>query len=77
MFWAKPWGNWALHYLQDWKIHHTWEKNWARNGEIHMDGWQFSDNTRGYIIKSSKLRDESNVSVVTNLKKGKKISIYK
>lgn len=56
MFWAKPWGNWAWHYLQDWKIHHTWEKNWARNGEIHMDGWQFSDNTRGYIIKSSKLR---------------------
>ena len=50
-FYRKPYGNWADLRLTGWKIHHTNEKNWARNGEVHMNDWQFSDNTRGYIIK--------------------------
>ena len=58
-FWSKPHGNWAKHYFPGWKIHHT-GVNWMRNGEVHMDQWQFSDNRRAYQIKSAKLRVENN-----------------
>ena len=38
-------------HFDNWKIHHTYEKNWIRNSLILMDGWQLSDNQRGWIIK--------------------------
>ena len=44
--------NWAVMHFDNWNIHHTYEKNWIRNSLILMDGWQFSDNQRGWIIKS-------------------------
>jgi len=50
--WSVPEGNWAVMHFDNWKIHHTYEKNWIRNALILMDGWQFSDNQRGWIIKS-------------------------
>jgi len=39
-------------HFDNWNIHHTYEKNWIRNALVLMDGWQFSDNQRGWIIKS-------------------------
>ena len=39
-------------HFDNWNIHHTYEKNWIRNSLILMDGWQFSDNQRGWIIKA-------------------------
>ena len=52
-FWAKPNGNWARLELNGWKIHHTINKNWARNADVQVNGWQVSDNLRGYVIKAT------------------------
>ena len=46
-------GNWAIQHMDDWKIHHTTEMNWVRNEDVRHDGWQYSDNARGWIIKST------------------------
>ena len=34
-------------------MHHTNEKNWARGADMHLDGCQFSDNTRGWVHKGT------------------------
>ena len=52
-FWAKPNGNWARLELTGWKIHHTLNKNWARNADVQVINGQFSDNNRGYVIKAT------------------------
>ena len=49
--WANPEGNWAKIELNGWNVHHTMGKNWARNANVHLWGWQFSDNHRSYVIK--------------------------
>ena len=46
-------GNWAIQHMDDWKIHHTSDMNWVRNEDVRHDGWQYSDNARGWIIKST------------------------
>ena len=46
-------GNWAIQHMDDWKIHHTSDMNWVRNEDVRHDGWQYSDNPRGWIIKST------------------------
>ena len=46
-------GNWARLEFNNMNIHHTNEKNWARGADIHLDGAQFSDNTRGWIHKGT------------------------
>ena len=46
-------GNWAIQHMDDWKIHHTSDMNWVRNEDVRHDGWQYSDNGRGWIIKST------------------------
>ena len=51
--WANPKGNWAKIELNGWNVHHTMGKNWARNANVHLWGWQFSDNHRSYVIKVS------------------------
>ena len=51
--WSKPTGNWAKLYLTDFKIHHMVDRNWARNADVHCSGWQISDCSRGYVIKSA------------------------
>ena len=51
--WSKPMSNWARLHFTGFKIHHTTEKTWMRNADIHMDNWQFSDNARAYVIKAS------------------------
>ena len=51
--WANPEGNWAKIELNGWNVHHTMGKNWARNANVHLSGWQFSDNHRSYVIKVS------------------------
>ena len=51
--WANPEGNWAKIELNGWNVHHTMGKNWARNANVHLWGWQFSDNHRSYVIKVS------------------------
>ena len=51
--WANPLSNWAKLELNGWNLHHTMGKNWARNANVHLWGWQFSDNHRGYVIKTT------------------------
>ena len=51
--WANPLSNWARLELNGWNLHHTMGKNWARNANVHLWGWQFSDNHRGYVIKTT------------------------
>ena len=51
--WSNPLSNWARLELNGWNLHHTMGKNWARNANVHLWGWQFSDNHRGYVIKTT------------------------
>ena len=52
-FWEKPNGNWARLELSGWKVHHTMQKNYARNADIHLKNWQFSDNRQNYVVKAT------------------------
>ena len=75
--WAQPEGNWAKIELNGWNVHHTMGKNWARNANVHLWGWQFSDNHRSYVIKvrqgySEMLRFSKNLKIQKKNHKTKK-----
>ena len=50
---ALPWTNFAMLYLDNWKIHHTSGQNWVRNMDMTMTNFQFSDNALAWTIKTS------------------------
>ena len=51
--WQKPESNWAKIEFNGLNMHHTNEKNWARGADMHLQGCQFSDNTRGWVHKGT------------------------
>ena len=50
-FFKKQTGNWANMTLKNWRIHHSFEENFAENGALSIEGWQSSDNLRSLTIK--------------------------
>ena len=66
-FWEKPNGNWARLELNGWKVHHTRTSNWAQNADLHLNGWQFSDNQQNYVTRASENAYGAQKSVVNSV----------
>ena len=71
--WDAPEGhesNLARHYLKGWKVHHSSQRNWARNAYLVMDGWQISDTPRNFEFKSVTVEPGSKKMLTNTLIQG-------
>ena len=48
--WERPESNWADEYFVDFKVHHTTRSNKIEGANVHIEGWQVSDNAKGFEL---------------------------